>query len=490
LGLAEGGADRAHPGRGTPVEEGTIRVSTAVDAAPQPGRGGLAGYFKFEERGTTLATEIKAGVTTFMVMAYIIFVNPSILSAAGVPPAAAAAATALLAGLLTIAMGVFANVPIALAAGLGINGIVAFYLAGPIDQGGLGLTWQGAMGVIVLEGLAVLVLVLAGLREAIMNAVPLSLKRAIGVGIGLFILFIGFVDGGLIGKPPGTGPVPVEFVFPNTPAAWTTLLGLLITVILFVRKVPAALLLSIIITSVLAFIFGVTSVPPDGVTAIPDFSTIGQFDVTNIFATVGLLTAILVIFTVMLADFFDTMGTATAIGEQAGLTDDEGRQPGIGRILLVDSIAAAAGGAAGVSSNTSYIESAAGVAEGGRTGFASVVTGLLFLVAILITPLAPLVPFAATAPVLIVVGFIMASLIMDINFRDIEDGFPALLGLILMPLTFSITVGIGAAFVSYVVIKVVRGKAGQVHPLMWVVAVAFVVYFAQRPVQQLIGNLT
>ena len=465
-------------------------MSATVDSRPSAGGGGaIADYFKFAERGTNMATEIKAGVTTFMVMAYIIFVNPSILSAAGVPPAAAAAATALLAGILTIAMGIVGNVPIALAAGLGINGIVAFFLAQPLENGGLGLTWQGAMGVIVLEGLAVLILVLVGLREAIMHAVPLSLKRAIGVGIGLFILFIGFVDGGLIGKPPGDGPVPVEFKFPSTPAAWLTLLGLLITVILFVRKVPAALLLSIVITSILAFVLGITSVPPEGVTAIPDFSTIGQFDLTNVFS-LGALTAILVIFTIMLADFFDTMGTATAIGEQAGLTDKDGKLPGIGRVLLVDSVAAAAGGAAGVSSNTSYIESAAGVAEGGRTGFASVVTGLLFLAAIFVTPLAPLVPFAATAPVLILIGFIMASLIMDIDFRDIEEGLPALFGLILMPLTFSITVGIGAAFVAYVFIKVIKGKASQVHPLMWAVATAFVIYFAQRPVQEFIANLT
>jgi AGZA family xanthine/uracil permease-like MFS transporter len=464
-------------------------VNAAAESPRATGGGGaIAEYFKFAERGTNMATEIKAGVTTFMVMAYIIFVNPSILAAAGIDPAAAAAATALTAGVLTILMGVVGNVPIALAAGLGINGIVAFFLAQPVESGGLGLGAAGAMGVIVLEGIAVLVLVLVGLREAVMRAVPLSLKRAIGVGIGLFILFIGFVDGGLIAKPAG-GPVPVEFVFPNSPAAWMTLLGLLITIVLFVRKVPAALLLSIVITSVLAFVFGITQAPAGGIVVTPNFSTIGAFDVAKVFE-LGILTAILVIFTIMLADFFDTMGTATAIGEQAGLTDEEGHQPGIGRILLVDSLGAAAGGAAGISSNTSYIESAAGVAEGGRTGFASVITGVLFLVAILITPLAPLVPYAATAPVLIVVGFLMASLIMDIDFRDVEEGLPALFGLILMPLTFSITVGIGAAFVSYVLIKVARGKAASIHPLMWVVATAFVVYFAQRPAQQLIDMLT
>jgi len=468
-------------------KEGWNQVDDAqIRPAPAGGGGGaLAEYFKFAERGTTALIEAKAGLTTFLVMAYIIFVNPSILEAAGVPVPAAAAATALVAGVLTIAMGLVGNVPIAMAAGLGINGIVAFSLAQPVDAGGLGLSWQGAMGVIVLEGIVVLVLVLAGLREAVMNAVPISLKRAIGVGIGLFILFIGFVDGGLISKPPGSGPVPVQFVFPNSVGTWLTVLGILITVVLYVRRVPAALLISIIVMSIIAFLLGVTAAPASLAVA-PDFSTIGQFDLGNVFAVAGLVTALLTIFTIMLADFFDTMGTATAIAEQAGLVDDEGRIPNIGRILTVDSVGAIAGGAAGISSNTSYIESAAGVAEGGRTGFASVVTGILFLIAVLVTPIAPLIPFQATAPVLIVVGYLMATLIKDIDFSDVEEGIPALLTLILMPLTFSITVGIGAGFVSYVVIKLARGKAGDIHPLMWLVAIAFAVYFAQAWINSMV----
>ena len=218
---------------------------------------------------------------------------------------------------------------------------------------------------------------------------------------------------------------------------------------------------------------------PTTFTATPSFSTLGAFDLGNVFVVLGGLAAVLTIFSFMLTDFFDTMGTATAISEQAGLVDEEGQPDNVGRILLVDSVAAAAGGAAGISSNTSYIESAAGVAEGGRTGFTSVVTGLLFLVAILLTPLAVLVPYVATGPVLVFVGFLMISLIKDIDFSDVEEGFPALLGLILMPLTFSITVGIGAAFVAYVVVKVVVGKFREVHPLMWVVAIAFLVYFMQ-----------
>jgi len=469
-------------------------VSSVQESASRPVPGGgnvIAEYFRFAERGTTLGTEMKAGVTTFMVMAYILFLNPNILSNMFLPDEAAmnafkapaSAATALVAGVMSIAMGVVANVPIALAAGLGINALVAFSLVL-----GLGLTPAGAMGVIVLEGIVVLVLVLVGLREAVMNAVPIGLKKAIAVGIGLFILFIGFVDGGIISKTGGTAaenPVPVQFVFPTEPVVATSLLGLLVTVILFVRKVPAALLLSILITTVIGIFTGVTTVPANLIQA-PSFSTLGAFDVMNVW-DLGILVALLTIFSFMLTDFFDTMGTATAISDQAGLTDESGRVPNTGRLLAVDSVAAIAGGAAGISSNTSYIESAAGVAEGGRTGFTSVVVGLLFLAAILLTPLATMVPFAATAPVLIVVGYLMVSHIRDIDFSDVEEGLPALLALILMPLTFSITVGIGAGFVAYVLIKLVRGKLTEVHPLLWAVAIAFLVYFAQAWISELIN---
>jgi AGZA family xanthine/uracil permease-like MFS transporter len=441
-------------------------------APPSRGGSGLDTYFKLTERGTSVGTEIRAGVTTFLVMAYIIFVNPSILSATGLDAAAVGAGTALVAGLLTIIMGVVANVPLAMAAGLGINAAVAFGLVL-----GDGLTPEGAMGVIVLEGLIVAALVLVGLREAIMNAVPLALKRAIGVGIGLFILFIGFVNGELIGIPEG-GAVPVEFIFPNTPGAWVTLIGLAITVVLYARKVPGALIISILATTVVALLWDVAAVP-ESFSVTPSFDTLGAFDLSNVFTQLGFVAAALTIFSFMLTDFFDTMGTATAITEQAGLTDDEGNIEGIGKLLFVDSIGAAAGGAAGVSSNTSYIESSAGVAEGGRTGLTSVVVGVLFLIAIFLSPLAGIVPPQATAPVLILVGFLMAGLIKGIDFEDFEEGFPALLAIVLMPLTFSITVGIGAGFVMYTLIKVVKGKLADIHPLMWVVAISFLIYFGQ-----------
>ena len=454
-------------------------MTDTVDRTKSSGSGGssLDSFFKLTERGTSVGTEVRAGITTFLVMGYIIFVNPSILSEAGFDAPAVAAGTALVAGLLSILMGVVANVPIAMAAGLGINAAVAFGLVI-----GNGLTPAGAMGVIVLEGLIVLALVLVGLREAIMNAVPLSLKRAIGVGIGLFILFIGFQSGGLIG--PGT-PV-VQFIFPNTTGAWLTLIGLLITVVLYVRKVPGALVISILATAAIGLIIGFTEFP-DTFTATPSFATLGEFDLGNVFTQLGFVAAALTIFSFMLTDFFDTIGTATAVAEQADLADEEGNIDGIGKLLLVDSLGAAAGGAAGVSSNTSYIESAAGVAEGGRTGLTSVVVGLLFLIAIFLSPLAGLIPAQATAPVLILVGFLMSALIKGIDFEDIEEGFPALLTIVLMPLTFSITVGIGAGFVMYVLIKVVKGKFQEIHPLMWVVAVAFLIYFGQAALNQAIS---
>jgi AGZA family xanthine/uracil permease-like MFS transporter len=443
----------------------------------------IARYFKFAERGTDILTESRAGLTTFMVMAYIIFVNPSILGAGfGLKPdqlAAYAAATALIAGIMTIAMGVIGNYPLALAAGLGINAIVAFTLVA-----GKGLTPAGAMGVIVLEGIAITVLVVVGLREAIMAAVPLALKRSIGVGIGLFILFIGFVNGGMIVTPQGGSPI-VSLAFPTQTAQFVFLLGLLITFSLYVLKIRAALIISIVVTTIVALIAGVATVPAS-ITVTPSFSTLGNFDLGNVFSKLGVITALLTIFAIMLSDFFDTMGTVTGVAEEAGLTTEDGMVPGIGRVLVVDSVAAFVGGMAGISSNTTYIESAAGVAEGGRTGFASIVTGILFLLAIFLSPLAGIIPSAATAPALVLVGYLMFTLIKDVNVADVEDGLPALLTIILMPLTYDITVGIGAGFISWVLIKVLKGKWAEVHWLMYAVTFAFLVYFAKDWIQTFI----
>jgi AGZA family xanthine/uracil permease-like MFS transporter len=440
----------------------------------------IAKYFKFAERGTDWLTEARGGLTTFMVMVYIVFVNASILGAGfgldATGMIAVSAGTALIAGIMTIAMGVVANYPFALAAGLGINAIVAFGLTGR------GLSPAGAMGVIVLEGVVVTILVVVGLREAIMNAVPLALKRAIGAGIGLFILFIGFFNGGMIASTGATptgqtaGPALAP-LFPTTAGQYVFLFGLALTVILWARKVKAALVISIIVTTVVALVAGVATVP-SAISWAPSFTTLGKFDLT-VFNTLPIITAILVIFAIMLTDFFDTMGTATGVAAEAGLANEDGSVPGIGRVLIVDSVAAAVGGLAGVSSNTTYIESAAGVAEGAKTGFASVVTGVLFLLVIFLAPLAGIIPGQATAPALVLVGYLMFTQVKDIKLTEMEDGIPALLTLILMPLTYDITVGIGAGFISWVIIKVAKGKMAEIHPLMWVVAIAFAVFFGQ-----------
>jgi adenine/guanine/hypoxanthine permease len=454
-----------------------------MEAAPRSSGGGMvADYFKFAERGTDLLTETRGGLTTFMVMVYIVFVNSSILTAGfKLDPAGAtavSAATALIAGIMTIAMGVFGNYPFALAAGLGINAIVAFGLTAR------GLTPEGAMGVIVLEGVAVTILVLVGFREAVMNAIPLSLKRAIGAGIGLFILFIGLFNGGIIvstGATPygATSGPALAPALPTEPGQFVFLIGLLLTAVLWARRIKAALVISILVTTIIALLAGpnVAKVPTD-LSWVPNFSTLGAFDLTNVFS-LGLLTAILIVFSIMLVDFFDTMGTITGVAAEAGLANEDGSVPGAGRVLLVDSVAAAVGGLGGVSSNTTYIESAAGVAEGARTGFASVVTGVLFLLAIFLAPLAGIIPGQATAPALVLVGFLMFSQVRDIKVDSFEDGFPALLTIILMPLTYEISPAIGAGFITWVLIKVVRGKVSEIHPLMWVVSVAFLIYWLQ-----------
>ncbi len=447
----------------------------------------LASFFKFHERGTSVGTEIRAGVTTFLVMVYIVALNPAIIAGPmGLDPVAVAAGTALVAGIMTLAMGLLTNYPFALAAGLGINAVVAFGLVL-----GLGMTAAQAMGVIVIEGVIITILVLVGFREAIMNAVPLGLKRAIGVGIGLFILFIGLWDGGLIvGVTPefAPPPPPLAFQYPTDIADAVFLVGIFLTFALWALKVRGALIISIALTTVLAIITGV-QVIPDTFTTTPSFSTLGLGlqDLPGIFTIqAGALAAVLAIFTIMLSDFFDTMGTVTGVSAEAGLSNEDGSVPGVGRVLLIDSLAAVAGGVAGVSSNTTYIESAAGVGDGGRTGLTSVVTGLLFLLVIVLSPIVQIIPVQATAPALVLVGYLMFTQIGEIDVRDIYTGLPALLTIILMPLTFTIYIGIGAGIVTWVFLQIVARKFSEVHWLMWIVFLAYLIFFAQAFIQQYI----
>jgi AGZA family xanthine/uracil permease-like MFS transporter len=455
----------------------------------------LERLFKLRENGTTVGTEVIGGITTFFVMAYIIALNPIILNYVGIPDlqgknlgpgfAQTVAMTALCAGLLTIAMGLYANRPFALAAGLGLNAVVAFQLV----LGKPPMPWQAAMGIILMEGVVITVLVLTGLREAILNAIPMALKQAIGVGIGLFILLIGLVNAGFVTRGAGT----VVTLSPlNTGPILTFVIGLVITLALFARGVRASLLLGIIGTTIVAGILhGVVStyVPstapgtaqlPAKWIELPDFSNAFSGLNFSAFATIGILATILAVFTIMLSDFFDTVGTVIGISGQAGWLDNKGRLPGFRKILVVDSIGAAFGGLMGASSNTTYIESAAGVSAGARTGLASVVTGVLFLAAMFISPVVAVIPPEATAPALIIVGFLMAGIASKIDFTDIELGLPALLTIVVMPFTYSITNGIGAGFITHVFIKLVRGKPADIHPLMYVVAAAFLLYFAQN----------
>jgi AGZA family xanthine/uracil permease-like MFS transporter len=483
---------------------------------PQP-TSGLDTFFKITERGSSVSREIRGGIVTFFTMAYIVVLNPIILGFAkdvdgnflgggpgdGSNLPAIAAGTALVAGLLTIAMGVFANFPLALATGLGLNAFVAFAVASQ-------MTWADAMGLVVMEGLIILVLVLTGFRTAVFHAVPTQLKVAISVGIGLFIALIGFVDAGFV-RRTAQGPVPVQLGTDGFINGWPTfvfVIGLILIVILWVRKVRGAILIAIVATTVLAIIVEAVAkigpmvagdkvnptgwnlvVPamPEKVIETPHLDTVGHFSLLGSFERVGIIGAALLIFTLMLADFFDTMGTMTAIGHEADLLDEEGMPPNTTRILVVDSLAAAAGGAAGVSSNTSYIESASGVGEGARTGLASVVTGVLFLLSMVFAPLVQVIPSEAAVPALVLVGFLMMQQVKEIEWDNLEIAIPAFLTIVLMPFTYSITAGIGAGFVAYVLIKVVRGKSKEVHPLMWLVSGLFVLYFAIDPIKAALG---
>jgi adenine/guanine/hypoxanthine permease len=448
-------------------------------------------YFGVTKRGSTLTTEVKAGFTTFLTMAYIIFVNAGILSFSGIPDLAGLGlefaptlvVTCLGAGLASIAMGLFSRNPIALAPGMGLNAVVAYQLI----VGGK-LTPGEAMGVIFLEGLAITVLMLTGFRRAIIDAIPLELKQAIGVGIGFFIMFIGLVDAGFVKL--GVVGAPVALGDFTTLPGLMAFLGLAIVVFFYVRGIRGALLWGILATTLVAIVLnwltgwtgyeasaGV-AVIPSGILSAPDFSNVGIGFNFGVFAKFGWLSGILTIFSIMLSDFFDTAGTATAVGSKAGLTDENGNIERLDETLVVDSVAAMGGGFLGCSSVTSYIESMAGIIDGGRTGIVSLVVGVLFLLGMFISPLAGIIPAQATGAALILVGVSMCTVLKDIDFANNEFAVPAVLAIATMAFTYSITNGIGLAFVSYCFIKLVKGHAGAVKAWLWVAAAAFALYFA------------
>lgn len=468
-------------------------------------------FFSITERGSTISREVRGGLATFFTMAYIVVLNPIIIAHGkdiqgevigdGTEPKVAlvAAGTAFVAGLLTILMGVVARVPFALAAGLGLNAFVTFNIA-PL------MTWEEAMGLIFLEGIVIGILVLTGLRVAVFRAIPSQLKTAISVGIGLFIALIGFVDAGFVRRAAGA---PLEMGIGGNLASWPIfvfVVGLLATAAMVARKVKGAILIGIVGTTLLGIV--VEALTGSGAASeenpggwqlnVPAWPTeifgfhnplvlFTEFDPFGAFSSAGLLLATLFVFTLLITDFFDTMGTIVGVGRQANLVKEDGTLPRTREILLVDSLGAVVGGAGSVSSNTTYVESAAGVGEGARTGLASVVTGALFLVAVFFAPLVTIVPYEAAAPALVVVGFLMMTSIREIDWNDYEIAIPAFLTIVLMPFTYSISNGIGAGFVAYVLIKVVRGKAREIHPLMWAVAALFVLYFALGPIRVMLG---
>ena len=471
----------------------------------------LDAFFHITERGSTLAREIRGGVVTFFTMAYILVLNPLILSTPhdGIAPLGTteqiAAGTALIAGVITILMGVVANYPMALAAGLGINAMIAYTLVGMN-----GMTYADAMGLVVIEGVIILVLVLTGFREAVFKAVPAHIKTAISVGIGLFIALIGLVDA----KVVRAGGTPLELGLGGSLQGWPVLvflLGLFLMLILHVRRVKGSILIGIVASTVLAAVIeavvhlGAYNDDPDAgpvnltgwalsvpslsgsPVELPDPATLGRFSLLGSLDKVGIVSVVLLVFSLLLADFFDTMGTMIAIGAEGDLLDADGNPPRTREILAVDSLAAIAGGAGGVSSNTSYVESAAGVGEGARTGLASVVTGVLFLLSMFLAPVVSMVPYEAATPALVIVGFLMMTQVTDIDWKSPEIALPAFITIIMMPFSYSITNGIGAGFISYLVVQLARKRVREIHPLMWMASLLFIIYFTLTPIKAILG---
>lgn len=467
-------------------------------------------FFRITERGSTVKREVRGGIATFVAMSYIVVLNPLVLGlgkdAAGgmLGTERVAAATALVAGILTIVMGLWARSPFALATGLGVNAFVAVTIATTPH-----LTWPDMMGLVVWAGIIMFLLVLTGFRTAVFNAVPPSLKTAIVVGIGLFIALIGLVNAGFIRRVPddaGT-TVPVQLGQNGDLLGWPTatfVIGMLLTIALMVRRVRGAILISVIATTIVAHVFEALApsgssvdnpsgwslvVPetPSKLVGLPDLSLIGKVSLTGGFQHVGAIGALLLVFTILLSIFFDAMGTMVGLAREADLIDENDQIENVDRVLLVDAAGAILGGGASTSSNQIFVESSTGIADGARTGLANIVTGVLFLAAMFITPLVTVVPFEAVAPAMVIVGFLMASQAAHIDWQDWGVAIPSFLTFAVMPFTYSIADGIGAGFISYAFIRLIQGRAREVHPLMWVVAVAFVLFFGIGEIGQVLG---
>ncbi|MFC6062762.1 NCS2 family permease [Streptomyces ochraceiscleroticus] len=472
-------------------------------ATPEP-KNGLDRFFQISARRSTVSREVRGGLATFFAMAYIVILNPIILAGGQdmhghhLDNAQLVTATALMAGLTTVLMGVIGNVPIALAAGLGINALVSLQLAPK-------MTWPDAMGMVVWAGIVLMILVASGLRQRVMDAIPNGLRRAIAIGIGLFITMIGLVDSGFVSRNPDSAhtTVPLGLGTGGQLQGWPVLvfvLGLALMFILTVRKTKGAILIGIVAMTVVAIIINTIAglpdsawglaVPkiPDAIVGTPDFSLVGQISLFGGFQKVGLLTGCLFVFTVLLSGFFDAMGTIIGVGEESGLADENGQLPRMGRILMMDGIGVAGGGLGSCSANTCFVESTAGVGEGARTGLANVVTGGLFLLTLVVTPLATVVPSQAATPALVVVGFlIMASNVREIDWSDATVGIPAFLTIVSMPFTYSITNGIGIGVLAFILLRTATGRFKEIPWLLDVVGLCFLVYFLLNPIEQALG---
>ena len=443
-------------------------------------------------------------------MAYIVLLNPLIIGTSpdregtvlGIPQVAAA--TALAAGVMCILFGLVAKYPFGIAAGLGINTLVAVTMVGQ-----QGLTWAEAMGLVVIDGIIIVLLAISGFRTAVFNAIPDSMKVAMSVGIGMFIATIGLVDAGFVRRIPDAAmtTVPVQLGTGGSIASWPTfvfIIGLFICGFMVVRNVRGGLFIGIILTTIVAMIVeaitgsgssadnpqgGSLAVPelPDSFGGIPDLSIVGNIDLFGAFINIGVISASLLVFTLVLANFFDAMGTMTALGRQAGLAAEDGVLPDMKRALVVEGFGAVVGGGASASSNTVFVDSSAGIADGARTGLANVVTGVLFLLAMFFTPLYEVVPIEAAAPVLVVVGALMMMQVGQIKWNDFSVALPAFLTIVTMPLTYSIANGIGVGFISFALLSLFAGKAKDIHWIMWLISALFVVYFAQGPIMAAIS---
>lgn len=492
------------------MSQGVEHAAGTTAAQDSRSRGALDRYFHISERGSTIGSEIRAGVVTFFAMAYIVILNPLILGTAedsagntlGIPQVAAA--TALTAGVMTIAFGLIARYPFGIAAGLGLNTLVAVTLVA-----GEGLTWPEAMGLVVLDGVVILVLAVSGFRAAVFRAIPRSMKAAMSVGIGMFIATIGLVDAGFVTRVPDAAntTVPVQLADAGSINSWPTVLfvlGLIICGTLVIRQIRGGLFIGIVATTILAMIIeafvgaGSSSENPGGwsmavpeapssLGGLPDLSIIGDVNLFGAFTRIGVVAATMLVFTLVLANFFDAMGTMTALGKQAGLTDENDNLPDMQKALVVEGAGAVVGGAASASSATVFADSAAGIGDGARTGLANVVTGLLFLAAMFLTPLYEVVPIEAAAPVLVIVGAMMMGQVRDIDFSRMDIALPAFLTIITMPLTYSIANGIGVGFIAFTLMAVAAGRIRQIHWIMWLISALFIVYFGMEPIMNALG---